>query len=475
VHISKKIVITIFTYVITTVAGFIGTLYFANVLGPGPLGTFALGMTLVKWLEITDFGVGGAASKRISEMEEEGSYLTTTILVRVVMIAISTIAILVFHDRVNAYVGGDFAVLIALMFVLISVSSFIARGLMGMNQVHIKNTIDTVERLLRLPFQAGLVFFGLSALALYQGYILSLVVSVPVGGALLIRTGIRPAMPERRHFRSLYDYAKFNILTRFRNRSFSWFDMLFLGFFVTNDAVGVYQVAWSVALTFWLVSNAISANLFPEVSHLSVRNRNKRIRELLQNGLAYAGIIPLPGLVGAALVGRGVLRLYGPEFVVAADLLIVISLLALIKSYEQQVLTALNSLDYPNLAFRVNVAFVVTNIVFNLLLIPPFELIGAAVATSVAVAVSLGYAWYHLRSIVGLHFPAAEVGRQTVSAVGMGIIVVGLKTVFDTSAPVELSVIIGVGAAVYFGLLLLISRKFRMLAFDFWDDGLLPR
>jgi O-antigen/teichoic acid export membrane protein len=473
--ISRKIVATVVAYVLTTLAGFLGTLYFANVLGPGPLGTFALGMTLVKWLELTDLGTGGAMSKRISEMEEEGAYLGASLVLRAGMVAVPTLAILLFRDRVDDYVGGDFAVLVALLFVSVSVYTFVARGLLGMNQAHVKNGVDTVERVLRVGFQAGLVLAGMSALALYFGYLASLLLGILLALVFLRRTGIRPAMPERRHFRSLYDYAKFNVLTRVRNRSFSWFDVLFLGFFVTNDAVGIYQVTWNVALTFWLVSNAISSNLFPEISHLSTRDRSERVRELLEAGLVYAGAIPLPGLVGAALLGRSVLSLYGPEFVVAADLLVVVSLLSLVKSYEQQVLTALNSLDYPDLAFRVNVAFVVTNVVLNLLLIPPFELIGAAVATTIAVVVSLGYAWYHLDSLVGLQFPYGELGRQAAAAVVMGGVVFGLRTLVDTADPLPLIAVVCVGAGVYFGVLLAISRTFRTLAVDILGDVSLPR
>jgi O-antigen/teichoic acid export membrane protein len=473
--ISRKIVVTVVAYGLTTVVGFLGTLYFANVLGPGPLGTFALGMTLVKWLELTDLGTGGAMSKRVSEMEEERAYLGASLVIRTVMVAVPTLALLLFRGRVNAYVGGDFAVLVAAIFVLTSAMTFVSRVLLGMNQAHLRRAVDSFERVFRVLFQATLVLAGLSALALYQGYLLSVLLSVLVGGVLVVRTGIRPEIPKRRHFRSLYDYAKFNILTRIRNRSFSWFDVLFLGFFVTNDAVGIYQVTWNVALTFWLVSNAISSNLFPEISHLSTRDRNERVRELLEAGLAYAGAIPLPGIVGAALIGQGVLTLYGPEFVVAADLLVIVALLSLVKSYEQQVLTALNSLDRPDLAFRVNVAFVVTNVVLNLLLIPPFELIGAAVATTIAVAVSLGYAWYHLDALVGVQFPYGELGRQAGSAAVMGGVVALLRTLVDTTDPVPLVAVVGIGAAVYFGVLLAISRMFRTLAFDLLGDVPLPR
>lgn len=464
--VSRKIVVSVVNYGLTTIVGFIGTLYFANVLGPGPLGTFALGMTLVKWLELTDLGTGGALVKRVSEMEEEGAFLSASIVIRGVLVGITALTLFVFKSQINDYIGGQYALLVTLLFLIISLYSFVGRGLLGINKGHLKTSMVAVERVLRVIFQASLVIVGFHTIGLYVGYFSSLLIATAMAGVILIRSGLRPSVPERRHFRSIYEYAKFNLLTRIRNRSFSWIDILILGYFVTNESVGIYQVTWNVALTFWLASNAISTNLFPEISNLSANNETEKIRRLLSDGLAYAGVVPIPGLIGATLVGRGVLKLYGPEFVVATDLLVAVSVMALIKSYEQQILTALNSLDHPEYSFRVNLVFVASNISLNILLIPEFELLGAAAATGISVFVSLIYSWYFLRSIISVSFPAKEIANQLVAATVMGVGVIILKQIISTSNMVPLLFVVFAGGVVYFGLLLVLSEKFRMLTFD---------
>jgi O-antigen/teichoic acid export membrane protein len=63
-----------------------------------------------------------------------------------------------------------------------------------------------------------------------------------------------------------------------------------------------------------IISSSIGTTLFPTFSELSANDRYDEVSELLTEGLAFAGIFTIPGLVGALAVGPRVLEIYGPEY-----------------------------------------------------------------------------------------------------------------------------------------------------------------
>jgi O-antigen/teichoic acid export membrane protein len=377
---------------------------------------------------------------------------------------------LIFRGQINDYLGASLGTLVVGIFIVRFGYAIAARGLIGSRQVHLKNGIDTVERVLRVVVQAGLVFVGLQVAGLYLGYFVSSLLGAVVAVANLLQTtNLSVALPNRRHFRRIYDFAKFNVLTKVRSQTFSWLDIFILGFFVTSDLVGIYQVSWSIVLTFWLLPNAIIENLFPELSNLDQQDSVERIRDLLSESLIYTGIIPIGGLVGTILIGDAVLGIYGPEFRQGGEVLAVLAVLAVFKGYEGQIRTALGALDHPDLTFKINFVFILLNGGLNLVLVPRYDILGAGVATAVSVFVALVYAWFLLQSIVTIPFPTGEVGRQVLSALGMGALVFAVDSVYTLrAAPIVIAVAVS-GAAVYFALIVTLSGTVRSKTWQLLD------
>lgn len=131
-------------------------------------------------------------------------------------------------------------------------------------------------------------------------------------------------------------------------------------------------------------------------------------------------------------------------------------------------MNVLNAIHSPDLAFRSNAVFIITDVSLNVALIWQFGWVGATVATAISAALGLIYAFYYVKTHVAFTVPYGEIARQWGAALGMGLVVYPARTfgeacwawIPDYNA-VFVVALVSLGAAVYFALLFGISRQFR--------------
>jgi len=288
--------------------------------------------------------------------------------------------------------------------------------------------------------------------------------SVILLGARFIEIGA--GRPTWRHFSSIFDYAKYSWFGGLKNRTFNDIDILILGLFVPAQLVGIYSVAWKIASFFMTFDAAISQTIFPEISKASTHDRTKSVSGLVNEALRFGGLILIPGLVGGGLLSERLLRIYSPEFTQGALVLVILILSTLLYGYQRQLLTSLNAVDRPDIAFRVNVVFVGFNVLANVALVLAIGWVGAAVATALSTALGAFLAYRGLRKFVEFSAPYVEVSRQVVAALFMGIAVHGALwvenayRVFNHNVTLVVT-LVTLGAVIYFAVLLVLSSEFR--------------
>lgn len=470
-RLGQTSIVVFLSRVLASALGFVATLYFARELGAEVLGVYALVMTVVGWLILgADVGVGKALIKRVSEGTEQGAYFTAAaVLILSLGVAIS-IAVVGGRPVLESYIAefDQYVSLSAVWFVvaLVFVKLFfkiVSRTLKGERKVHIAGFLQPVKIGGRSLLQIGLVLLGFGLLGMLVGAIVGILFAGFVG---LIWVTVRPGRPAGHHFRSLFDYAKFSWLGNLKYRAFNEVDILLLGVFVQTSLVGVYSVAWSLSKFLELFGGAIRSTLFPELSYTSAQESKQAAAGMVEDSLAYTGLIAIPGLVGGVILGDRLLRLYGEGFADGATVLGFLILAVLLFSYQQQLMGGLNGLDRPDLAFRVNAVFIALNAGLNLVLIPRYGIEGAAAASVLSTAVSLGLAYYVLSGLISFRLPYAQLARQWMAALSMGVVVFVARRFLSSTGMVNNNAIIvgslvGLGAGVYFLTLLVISTEFR--------------
>ncbi|WP_302080900.1 polysaccharide biosynthesis C-terminal domain-containing protein [Salinibaculum rarum] len=460
---THKILTSTFSYVVISVVGFLGTLYFARTLGAAALGVFALGMSVVKWLQLADLGLTPSAVKRISEGQDSTQYLTAAMAIQWVIGLVVVLLVVTFRNSINSYVGGEYAFLIAaIFFVSYAINGALQQSIRGYQRADVADILDALERLVRVVVQVTLVAFGAEIFGMFAGVVASYAFAAIIGICYLFRfldAGL--ARPGLDHIVSLYDYAKYSVLSSIRSHAYSWVDITVLGFFVVQSQVGVYRVAWTLAMFFGIVGRALQNNLFPEVSNVNAAENRARVEQIVYESLIYTSIIPIGGLIGALVIGRPVLSIYGPEFTTGKWILVGLASAVVLRGYQEQLLAALNGLDLPDVTFRINLIFIILNVLLNVALIPMFGVVGAVIATVISVGITLGLSWRAVTSEVDIAVPIDELGEQALAATVMSLVVLGTRQFVDIRSVLLLLPVVGLGAATYFTVLFALSGRIR--------------
>lgn len=463
-RIGQTSLIVFLSKLISSVLGFVATLYFARVLGAEVLGYYALVLTVTRWIKLGgDVGISSAVTKRMSEGEDSSAYFTAGILIVAIFGVASSLLVIGFQDVVNAYVGVESTHFIVLLILVGLFGSIITAALKGDHLVHVAGLLSPVNIGFRSVLQIALVFAGFGLSGMLLGYAGGGIIVGLLGLAFLTIGVERPTIE---HFRSLIEFAKFSWLGNLKGRSFNDVDVLVLGAFVSPTLVGIYAIAWNLTGFIGTFGSSIRQATFPELSHADANERERRVANVVGDSIAYSGLIAIPGLFGALVIGDRILLVYGQEFTRGVAVLGLLILAMLIYDYKNQLLTALNAIDRPDLSFRVNVLFVFSNLVLNIALVVLMGWVGAAIATVLATTIGLASAFHYLYGLVDFDIPIWELGRQFLAAGLMAVVVAGVQWIVESTdltgynAPLVIGLVI-IGAGIYFALLFTISTRFR--------------
>jgi O-antigen/teichoic acid export membrane protein len=465
-RIGQTSIVNFLSEIAATGLGFFATLYVARALGSqgdDVLGVYFVIIAVVIWLRVIgNLGLQTAVKKRLSEGVEQGKYLVAGLLLQGALFLVLAVAMLAVEPLISGYLRGVSVIVVAGLLFATGAFKFVAAVLDGLDLVHVSSVLTPLERTVRSLVQIGAVFLGFALIGLFAGYAAGVVVAA-LAGTLYVSPSVR--LPSREHLADLLSYARYAWLTSLSGRAFASADTLVLGLFVADGLIGVYEVSWNLASMLAVFGAAIARSMFPAISKLSSEARREEVAGLVTNSVRFAGLLLVPGLVGAAILQGEVLRIYGPEFTRGGLVLVVLVAARLVYVYQQQFVNALNAIDRPDLAFNVHGLFVVANLALNVSLVALYGWVGAAVATATSALVGLVAGYTAIRSVLPVEMPVAELGRQAGAAVVMGAVVLIGKTVLPRTLPVALG-LVALGATVYGLVIFGISPALRSVIRD---------
>ncbi|GAB7018244.1 lipopolysaccharide biosynthesis protein [Halostagnicola bangensis] len=452
------------TEIAASAIGFVATIYFARVLGAEVLGYYSVALAVVTWLGIGGkIGLSSAITKRMSEETDSYAYFWAGASIIGSIFVVLAIGVLVFQDQLNAYVGEDVHLIVILMLVAVLCNSLFNAALQGQHKVHIYAVLKPLKIGGRALVQVALVLAGLELTGMLIGYSTGWMMSAFVAAIVLTPPFERPT---RRHYKRLVDFAKYAWIGRVQGKTFSEVDILVLGALVSSALVGVYSIVWALCSFFLIFGSAISTAMFPEISKHDTDGEHRHVASLTTEALAFAGFVLIPGIIGGILVGDRVLAIYGTEFIEGQYVLPILLLGSLLYSYFDQLLNTLNGLDRPDIAFRVNGLFIVSNVVANVGLVAAIGWTGAAIGTALSAGLGLIGAFYALGHHLEFELPLVEIARQWLAAIAMGAVVYPVTTFVSPpsesleSTAVTAAIVAG-GAVVYVVVLFAMSPHFR--------------
>lgn len=185
--------------------------------------------------------------------------------------------------------------------------------------------------------------------------------------------------------------------------------VLMLGIFRSETQVGYYDIAVKLATLTAFVLNAINAMAAPKFSELFHSNQMEELIAVARKSAKFIFWTTAPILSGLVVFGKPVLSvLFGPDFTTAYIPMVLLVVGQFVNSISGSTGYFMNMTGNQN-AFR-NIIFVaaVLNVGFNLIVIPPLGIIGAALSGMVSLMVwniaALVFIKYKYGKIIG-YFP----------------------------------------------------------------------
>lgn len=437
--------------ILVSVVGFAGTIYFARTLGASGLGVYFTFETVVVVLGVFGrVGVDNAIVKRLSQSEtdaQRGVYLGGALLLVAVPFAVVSAGVLLFAGRLNAVIELAIAPLVVLTLALTVGRQLVIATLRGERRVATSGGVELLGELCRVGASVALVLSGFEVLGLVYGYVLGRVATVVVGVPLL---KTRPRMPTRETLRSIFDFSKYTAGLDLSFLAYSWLDTLLLAVLATKAAVGVYEAAWRISAVTMLAGQAIGVSLGPNVSSWHADGKYEAIENAFTSATTYALVLVFPAIVGTAVLGDSVMGvLYDFEVASGATVLVVLVAGTVFQALRDIVQSTLLGMERQRTAFWVNVTTLGANFVLNLLLIPKYQILGAAVATVATAGIAALAQFWLLRRTISARLDRTAIAWQAGAALFMGSVVYALTTVISPTTIPRLFALVGAGAAVY--------------------------
>jgi O-antigen/teichoic acid export membrane protein len=469
-RLGQTSLLTFFSRFGSSALGFLATVYFARMLGSDVLGVYFLILALVGWLKLgSTVGIPLSITKRVSERNGGSSYIIAGFALISTGFGIVALVIYLNQTLVNDYLGKPLYHFVILLLAAQVVYSFVAAVIKGEHLVHVEGILSLSQTVFRVGLQVVAVYLGFRFSGLLLGEIVAFALTAVLGVGLMLTyfdRSVQIKAPNREHFQSITDFAKYSWLGRLKGRSYNLMDTIVLGFFVSSGLIGVYAICWNISAVLDLFAKSLSNSFFPAISELSSDNERQKITRYLSDGLAFTGLLIIPGFVGAIVIGENILNIYGAEFRKGHTVLVILVAATLSHGYQKQFVSTLDALNRPELSFKINAFFVATNISLNFLFVYLYGWIGAAIATLLSVFVSTILAYRITTGLLDFSVPSSEIMKQGFAAVVMGgLVQMGLRVLrsvgIDVYRFVPVLFLIIFGVIIYFSCLFVISLRFR--------------
>lgn len=168
-------------------------------------------------------------------------------------------------------------------------------------------------------------------------------------------------------------------------------DIILIGYFLMAADVGYYSTAIAIAALFTIIPSAIQRITFPATSEFWSKNNHQALNKMIDKGMKYSACILLFFGLGVGFFAKEIIGfVFGPEFVCAALPLCVLLIARVIRGGTVVPIgNILPAIGRPDINLKLVVVCAGMNVALNILLIPIFGILGAAIATTISLLIGV--------------------------------------------------------------------------------------
>jgi O-antigen/teichoic acid export membrane protein len=434
---------------------FFAKILMARVLGQVAYGEATIGITVLSFSSaILLLGLNNGVGRHLPRFEEPARRkgVITSALRIAVPVSVAVAALVgVFAEPIAttllrapevtpvlrvAALGIPFAVLLKLSIGVVQ----------GMEQTIPKVAIrNLLQPVLRFGLIAGVLLFGLGSLGVIWAYTVTFGVAAAAG---LYYIATRTPALERvdgdsMHRRLLTFSAPLMLMTTIM-MVLSNVDIFFISYFQSTGEVGTYNVVYPLAELLTMTLSGFSFVFMPAFSRLHANDQETDMRRIYEVVTKWILLLSLPALFVFLVFPETAIALsFGAEYSDGALALAVLAVGFFTHAVAGPNVNALTSIGRTRVIMIDNIVAVVANIALNLLLIPTYSFLGAAVATAASYALLNVLYSVSLYRETGIHpFTGRFLRLGGVTAVLVGVAFAVVTVVVPRTPPAAVATVL---------------------------------
>jgi len=429
------------------VAGFIGAIIFARILGPADFGgvVFLLAIDGVVGKPMSGWAIAG--KKRLSErFDRADEAVGAQLLFNVSYVALITILLFVFREYITEIAGLDNAIVLLAFLLLIEATLVTLRPYIeARGRIGTAYWLDATLWFLVFPFRLVFVLL-LGAPGMIYGSIAAAMVLLPAG---IYFTGARPSFPSVQLLRSYYDYARYSIPEQTLGTITKRVDVLLLGALLTSTAVGHYEVVWQLTIPAVFLAHTAGSGLMAKVSARNTAGID--VLDDIRNTISFTSLFAIPIFFGGVAIARElIIVFYGSAYAPAAPLLIGLAAYRVVRSQSNPLIQAVLGLDHPDVVLKISVVSLLVNAVLGVVLVVSIGAIGVVAATVLTECIRYGGISLFLKSEFEGSFLLSQPFLEQIGAgSAMFLVILSVKQAIPETSWIAIGTLVATGALTY--------------------------
>jgi len=386
-----------------------GAALLARLLRPAQYGAYSFALSTITLLALpVQFGLPQLIIREVAKYQLLGDWpllrgllLRANQFVAVLSVAVGGLlfAALLLSGRYASVVDIPTFIWAAFLLPFIALSQIrgaVLQGLRHVVQGQIPESVIRPGLFMALIFLWSLVspLRSWSAMALQVG---AAIAAFAVGLALLVRyipaevKHAKAAFENRTWLRSIIPLSMTDALQVINVQA----DLILLGFFTSATAVGLYRAAALIAYQISVGLAITNMVLGPYFARLYYAKDTAGLQKIVTQSVRLVWVIAIPVTIACILSGREIIALvFGKAYVDGATSLAILAIGQMVNGVTGPGTLLLNMTGHERDVTRVILLTALINVLVNLLLIPKFGILGAAMTTTFALLV--GNIWLTL-------------------------------------------------------------------------------
>lgn len=177
-------------------------------------------------------------------------------------------------------------------------------------------------------------------------------------------------------------------------------DILMLGWFGDATQLGLYSAAQRPMQFFYLIPVLVATAVFPALARLVKEQSSDKVRVVLEKGISATLLLGIPLVVGGVILARQIIALvFGVDYLLSTLTFQILLPTILIVFPAALIANAIFAYNKQHIFAIFMGAGALGNIILNIILIPAWGIVGAAIATVFSQVFTNFFFWMRMKQL----------------------------------------------------------------------------